>query len=381
MRNSIQNIVLAASAAVFAAGIGPTWGQTPAVTATTVRIHTMGPLTKGPLVATHKEALANAQAYVDSVNARGGVAGRKIELVHVDDQQEPALADSQAKALVERDEVLSFFLARTSPTNQAIMKHAEPARVANLAAQVGPNFLYDPKQTMAFTVRASYEAELLRAIELQLRFGRNRFAFLAANDSYGNPLVEAATRVLTPLKITPLVEKVDNRAADIAPALASFGREKPEVIFLICSAVCASDFVKRYKAQGGTAQFVTLSNNSSNAFMKALGEAGRGVIVMQVMPLPTSKTIKVSRDYQALAAEAKIEPSYNGLVAYVGARVLVEALRRAGKSLTRESFVSALESMRQFDLGDFVIGYGPNDRIGSSFIEETIISRDGTFLR
>jgi ABC-type branched-subunit amino acid transport system substrate-binding protein len=377
----VRNAVLVAVVAFMTGSLAPAAAQTPPVSGTTVRIHTMGPLTKGPLVATHKEALASAQAYIDQVNARGGVAGRKIELVHVDDQQEPALADSLAKALVEKDEVLSFFLLRTSPTNQAVMKYAEPARVPNLAAQVGPNFLYDPAQRMAFTVRASYEAELLRAIELQLRFGRNRFAFLAANDSYGNPLVEAATRVLTPLKITPLVEKVDNRAADIAPALASFGRAKPDVIFLICSAVCASDFVKRYKAQGGTAQFVTLSNNSSNAFMKALGEAGRGVIVMQVMPLPTSKTIKVSKDYQALAAEAKIEPSYNGLVGYVGARVLVEALRRAGKNLTRESFVSALESMRQFDLGDFVIGYGPSDRIGSSFIEETIISRDGTFLR
>jgi branched-chain amino acid transport system substrate-binding protein len=357
------------------------FAQTPAVTATKVRVHHVGVLSKGPLVPTNKEALASAQAYIDRVNKEGGVAGRQIEVVLLDDQQEPTLADTLSREVVERDEVLAFFLPRTSPANQMLLKNAQPKGVPVIAPQVGPNFMYVPDQRTFFTVRASYEAELLRAIDLQLKFDRKKFAFLSADDAYGNPLVEAATKKLAPLGIQPMVQKVDNRAADINPGLTSFLEKKPEVIFLICSATCAADFVKKFKERGGSAQFVTLSNNSSNAFLKALGAAGRGVIVMQVMPLPTSRSIKLSKDYQALCAEAKLTPSYNGLVAYVGARVLVEGLRRAGRNLNKESLKAALLTMNKFDLGDFVISYGPNDRSGSEFIEETIIGRDGTFLR
>lgn len=355
--------------------------QNPAVTATKVRVHHVGVLSKGPLVPTNKEALASAQAYLDQVNKAGGVAGRQIEMAMLDDQQEPTLADTLSKEVVERDEVLAFFLPRTSPANQMLLKNAQPAGVPIIAPQVGPNFMYATDQRSFFTVRASYEAELIRAIDLQLKFDRKKFAFLAADDSYGNPLVEAATKKLAPLGIRPIVSKVDNRAADIAPGLASFLEQKPEVVVLLCSASCASDFVKKFKERGGTTQFITLSNNSSNAFLKGLGPAGRGVIVMQVMPLPTSKTVKLSRDYQALCAEAKLTPSYNGLVAYVGARVLVEGLRRAGRNLNRESLTTALSSINRLDLGDFVISFGPNDRSGSEFVEETIISRDGTFIR
>lgn len=369
-------LAIVAALASTAAG-----AQTPAVSASKVRIHHVGVLSKGPLVPTNKEALANAQAYLDRVNRDGGVAGRQIELVLVDDQQEPTLADTLSRELVERNEVLAFFLPRTSPANQMLLKNAQPAGVPIIAPQVGPNFMYTREQRSFFTIRASYEAELVRAIDLQLKFDRKSFAFLAADDSYGNPLVEAATKKLAPLGIRPTVSKVDNRAADINPGLTSFLQSRPDVIFLLCSAACASDFVKKFKERGGTTQFITLSNNSSNSFLKGLGTAGRGVIVMQVMPLPTSKTVKLSRDYQALCAEAKLTPSYNGLVAYVGARVLVESLRRAGRNLNTETLRAALISMNKFELGDFTIAFNANDFNGTDFVEETIISRDGTFLR
>jgi branched-chain amino acid transport system substrate-binding protein len=361
--------------------VTPASAQIPAVTANKIRIHHVGVLSKGPLVGTNKEALANAQAYFDQVNRNGGVAGRQIELVMLDDQQEPTLADRVSKQAVDNNEVLAFFLARTSPAIQMLLKNAQPQGVPIIAPQVGPNFLYDPKQTVAYSVRASYEAELSRAIELQLKFDRKKFAFLAADDSYGNPLVAAASKQLAAAGLQPTVEKVDNRAADIGPGLRAFVELKPDVVFLLCSATCAAEFVKKYKTAGGTTQFITLSNNSSNTFLKTLGDIGRGVIVMQVMPLPTSKTVGLSRDYAALCAGGKLEPSYNGLVAYVGARVLVEAIRRAGKNLNQETLKAALSGMRNFDLGDFVISFGADDRIGSNFVEETIIGRDGKFLR
>ncbi|MGL5002243.1 MAG: ABC transporter substrate-binding protein, partial [Casimicrobium sp.] len=85
--------------------------------------------------------------------------------------------------------------------------------------------------------------------------------------------------------------------------------------------------------------------------------------------------------YTAAATAAKLEPSHAGLQGYISARLLAEGLRRAGRNVTSTSLANALESLRNFDLGDFVLSYGAGDRIGSAFIEETIISKDGKFLR
>jgi branched-chain amino acid transport system substrate-binding protein len=277
--------------------------------------------------------------------------------------------------------VLAFFMPRTSPSNQALLKVVENEGIPIIAPQVGPEFLYDSDQRAAFTVRASYAAELVRAIDLQLRFGRRSFAFVAADDAFGNPLIQTALKRLNEEKIAPQIEKVDNRKAEVVPAVAKFVASRAEVIFLLCNVSCASDFVNRFKERGAYAQFVALSNNGSNAFVKALGANAKGVIVMQVMPLPQSKTVRLSKEYSAAARAAKSELSYLGLQGYVSARVLVEGLKRAGKNLNPASLTKGLESLRKLDLGDFVISYGPADRTGSLFVEETIISTNGAFLR
>ncbi len=364
----------------FSLGQAAALAQSLAVTATSVRIHHIGPFT-GPLASANNESLAGAKLVFDRVNQAGGVNGRKVELVEIDDKQDAKLTDQFAADLITKKEVLAFFMPRTSPSIQALLKLSEVNGVPLVAPQVGPEFLYDGQQKTAFTVRASYSSELIRAIDLQLRLGRTKFAFLTSDDAYGNPLLAAATKRLAEIKLTPLFEKVDNRNANTDAALAKFLAAKPDVVFLICNAACASGFVNRYAERGGLTQFVTLSNNSSNSFIKGLGANARGVIVMQVVPLPTSKTVGVSKEYAAAALAAKQEPSHAGLQGYISARLLVEGIRRTGKNVAAASLMSAIEGLRAFELGDFTLSYGVNDRLGSSFVEDTIISKDGKFLR
>jgi branched-chain amino acid transport system substrate-binding protein len=376
----MKKICLSFVVAWVAASATLTSAQTSPVSSDAIRIHHIGPFT-GPLTNANKEALSGAKLYLSKINAAGGVSGRKIEIVEADDKQDAKVTEQLVGDLIARKGALAFFMPRTSPSNLAMLKLTEPAGIPIVAPQVGPDFLYDEKQKSAFTVRASYAAEQLRALELQLRLGRTSFAFLTSDDAYGNPLLAVATKKLAEVNLKPTFEKVDNRNANLEPALAKFVAAKPDVIFLLCSATCASDFVNKYVERGGATQFVTLSNNSSNSFVKGMGKNARGVIVMQVVPLPTSKTIGISKEYAAAAAAAKLEPSHASLQGYISARLLVEGLRRAGRSVSSSSLAAALESLRNFDLGDFVLSYGVNDRVGSAFIEDTIISKDGKFLR
>jgi ABC-type branched-subunit amino acid transport system substrate-binding protein len=124
-----------------------------------------------------------------------------------------------------------------------------------------------------------------------------------------------------------------------------------------------------------------LSNNSSEAFLSALGSDGRGVIVSQVTPAPHLSTTMLGQEYKVAARETGAPMSYAAMEGFVSAKVLVEGLRRAGRNPTREGLINALESMGRHDLGGMVMSYGPNNHSGSDYVELTIIDKYGRFIR
>jgi ABC-type branched-subunit amino acid transport system substrate-binding protein len=141
-------------------------------------------------------------------------------------------------------------------------------------------------------------------------------------------------------------------------------------------------FVKQMKRAGRSPFFLTLSNNSSNAFIKNLGEDGYGVAVSQVSPYPFAGTDPIAREFQEIIkGKQDVGASYASMEGFIAAKVLVEGLKRAGRKPTRESLVAGLESLRGFDLGGVIVNYGPGVRAGTSFIDITIISKSGKFVR
>jgi branched-chain amino acid transport system substrate-binding protein len=139
--------------------------------------------------------------------------------------------------------------------------------------------------------------------------------------------------------------------------------------------------IKAIREQGGYMQIMTMSNNSSDAFVKNLGPAGAGVIVTQITPAPDLMTTRLGQEFKLAAKASGTTVSYTAMEGYVNAKVLVEGLRRAGRNLTRDGFIRALESMQRVDLGGILITYSENDHTGSDFIELTMIGKDGRWVR
>jgi ABC-type branched-subunit amino acid transport system substrate-binding protein len=136
------------------------------------------------------------------------------------------------------------------------------------------------------------------------------------------------------------------------------------------------------KKTGQNPLFLTLSNNSSNAFIKNLGEDGPGVAVSQTSPYPFSATIPIVKEFQdAISRNKDAVVSYASMEGFIAAKVLVEGLKRAGPKPTREKLITALESLRRFDLGGVDVTYGPGTRAGTSYIDITIVSKTGRFMR
>ena len=112
-----------------------------------------------------------------------------------------------------------------------------------------------------------------------------------------------------------------------------------------------------------------------------LDREGRGIQISQVVPFPWDSSVPVVKEYRALLAAAKAEPGFGTLEGYIAAKVMAEGLRRAGRNLTRESFITAMESLSPYDAGGFKVSYGPDDHNGSTFVDLTIISKNQTFVR
>jgi len=164
--------------------------------------------------------------------------------------------------------------------------------------------------------------------------------------------------------------------------VAAIGHADPQAVIMITLADAGVAFVKQMRASGKSPMFITLSNNSSNAFIKNLGEDGLGLAVSQVSPYPFSGTATITREYLGLLKEKQdLAPSYSSMEGFIAAKVLVEGLRRAGKEPTREKLIAGLETMNRYDLGGLDVTYGPNLRAGTSYIDLTIISKTGKFVR
>jgi ABC-type branched-subunit amino acid transport system substrate-binding protein len=111
------------------------------------------------------------------------------------------------------------------------------------------------------------------------------------------------------------------------------------------------------------------------------GKDGAGVIVATVVPPPTKRSLQIVQEYQAAIEKqlGKKELSFTSLESYIGAKVMVEALRRAGPKPTREAFMRELDNMKAYDVGGYIVGFGPNNHNGSSYVELTVIGRDLKF--
>jgi branched-chain amino acid transport system substrate-binding protein len=153
-------------------------------------------------------------------------------------------------------------------------------------------------------------------------------------------------------------------------------------VLWVATSAAVADGIKALRAAGSNTQVLTLSNNASVGFVNLLGELARGVIVTQVFPSERNTGVPVVREAQELAkAAGQTELSPIFLEGYCGAKVLVEALRRAGPKPTRQSLVNALENMRHYDFGGLEVNYSPESHNGMDFVELSIIGSDGKFKR
>jgi branched-chain amino acid transport system substrate-binding protein len=331
-----------------------------------------------------KENMEGALTYFRMVNAQGGVHGRQIELKTYDDKRKPELTRQNTERLLKEDNAIALFGYRSTPTVEAVLPILLEEKVPMVAPVSGAQSLHTPFNPYLFHLRASYQDEAKKMVESLGVLAITKVAVLYQDDTFGKDGLAGFEKNLAEKKIKPLVVATyDRKDLKIDAAVVTISAANPQAILMACTPSVCSDFVKRIHKNGLNPRFLMLSNVSSDSFFKSLGEDGRGVGVMQVMPYPKDLSMTIVREFQrALKGMPNPPPlSYSSLEGFVGAKLLVEGLRRAGPKLTRQKLIEALESMHNVDLGGVTVSYSPRNHDGSKFVEMIVVGKDGSIQR
>lgn len=336
----------------------------------------------GPLKAYGEAKRDGGDAYINKVNAAGGVAGRPIELVTLDDAYLPANAVANFKKMAAEQQPTAFLGLFGVPTSAAAMPLLLDLKIPLVGLSSGSDAVRKPHNRYVFPVRASYADEARKLVNHVSVAGINKVGVVYMDNPFGESLRDALLAALKDAGVAATVVKVDVAGATIGAAVAQVVAAQPQAIFMAVLAgigVPLHTELKKAAYRGALYSFSTLD---ATAVTKALGGQAAGLGISQVFPIPRGVRVKVVAEYvQAVKDLGRGSPSFYGLEGFVEAKVLVEGLRRAGGRPTPASLVTALETLRDFDVGGYFVTYRPDAHDGSSFVEIDVISATGEVVR
>ena len=370
---ALGGVLLAATAA---------HAQSTGVTPTTIVLGQSAAFT-GPAAQLGIQMNVGLKAYFDHINAQGGIAGRRIELKTRDDKYEATLCAENTRKLIEEDGVFALIGYVGTPTSAAAVPIFTAAKVPFFGPFTGAELLRDPFNRYIFNVRASYYDETERIVEQLVSTGVKNIAVFYQNDSYGQAGLKGVERAMQKrsMKIAA-AGTVERNTIGVAEAVQRIGGAQPDAVVMVSAYTSITAFVREMKKAGYVGQFHNVSFVGSKALADSLGDEGHGVAISQVVPFPWSPVTPVVREYHAVLKAAGIKDyNFSSLEGYLVAKAFTEGLRRAGRDLSRERFVGALEGMTDVDLGGFTVRFGPASHNGSQYVDLTIISRSGKFVK
>jgi ABC-type branched-subunit amino acid transport system substrate-binding protein len=314
-----------------------------------------------------------ASACFDAVNKAGGVNGTPLELVMADDQFKPDLAKRNALAFQADHSVLALLQPLGTRQTAAVMDTVRDMAV--VGPNTGTTALRRKDAPQVFWLRANYDQEIEKLVATAATLGITSIGMVHPNDPLGQSLLAAFTSATAKFKLTPSVIATTpgTISLDVEPAAQQIAKAAPQVVIMGLAGT-APAFVKALRQAGGTGTIYGLSITASAANIQALGDLGRGIGFSIVVPSPFASRHEIVRRYRIdMQAHGSTNYSLPSLEGYINARVLTEALRRAGASPTRESILSAMGGLDALDLGGMRISFARGRREGSNFVDLAVI--------
>jgi branched-chain amino acid transport system substrate-binding protein len=317
------------------------------------------------------------------INARGGVHGRKLELISRDDGYDPDRSAAQTIKLIEEDKVFALIGAVGTPTTTVTVPIAKAKNVPFIGPFTGAGFLRAPDLHNVVNIRASYGAEAEAWIKhLTEDLHLKNIAIFYQDDSYGRDGLAGVKLALEKRGMELTAEGTFERNTKaVGSAMRTLKRAEPEAVVMVGTYGPCAEFIKLARKSGFNPVFVNISFVGANALAKELGPEGQGVIVSQVVPFPWDASVKVVADYQAAekALDPNLRPDFVSLEGYLSGRLVAAALEMAGPNPTRADMLQLINDVGRFDISGDIITVGQKMNHAPAKVFLTVIQPDGTF--
>jgi branched-chain amino acid transport system substrate-binding protein len=317
-----------------------------------------------------------AKLYFDRVNAAGGVNGRKLDVVTLDDNGRPVTTVANTKKLLDQG-VLCLFGYYGSPQVTAAYPLIKDSDVLLFAPMSAADEFRGPAFPNIYTLRPGYSDEAAAITKHAETLGARKLAIIHATDPESLEALAAAERTTVKLGAKLVAKAAANSSGNVANAVDSSLAASPDSVLVIGDANGAAGIVRDLRAKGFRGPIYGFSNTGESLLAEELGPEGAGVVVVRVVPKTDNPTSIVARELQADAAAAKAgKPNVYMMEGYIAARVLVEALRRIPGEPTRAKLKRALEGLHDVNVGTFRVDYSKG-RVGSKLVELALIDSQG----
>lgn len=379
-RTDFASIWLRAALSLFlVCGVASSYSpaETPGVTGNSILIGSCSAL-DGPAHFLGQQTVMGATIYLHAINDDGGVFGRKIQLLAFDDGYDPEKAPGCFKRMTKEGVfALGFFVG--TPTAAVYVPMAQEEKIPVVGLFTGAQLLYEPFKHYVVNVRASYYDETREEVDMLWQQDIHKIGVLYQDDAFGKTVLDGVKLALKKHNAAPAALGTFARnSMDVDSGLGTLMAARPEAVIVVGPYAPVASIVKKAHASGWHPQFLTVSFVGTEEFIKEAGPDAEGTIITQVVP-PYDRV-----DYPTVALYRKYlekynpstPPSFVSFEGFVDAMVLVEGLKRAGKEVTRESFISGIESIHDMNMGlgsKLVLNYGPGHHKGFDKVYPTIV--------
>ena len=326
-----------------------------------------------PIHEGHDAAIADA-------NAQGGIGGRKIRLVTLDDGFDAKRTLEQARVAIEKEGVVSLFGVPGTSQVMALLPYLAQTKVPLISIYTGSPAVRASNSPYLFTTRANYADELLKIVRNLMTLQNTRIGVAYENNDFGKLLLPLVEKVMAAEGATLAgAQALESSGQNAKEAAQALGAQKPQAVLLVAAGPSVPAYVRANRAELGVPIY-TLSLGAGAAVLKALGKDAHGLAVTRTGPSPTKPTLQITRDFQASMKRHGHPIDYDHYTGYMDARVLIEGLRAAGPGVTATGLIQAMEGLNPLDLGGFTYRFSPQNRHGSTYVDIAVVGPDGRYI-
>ena len=314
--------------------------------------------------------LHGAMCLINQINKEGGIHHRKITVIAYDDGYDPPRCVANTQKLIHKDRVFSLFCYVGTPTTVKIIDTVEENKIPLVGLFTGADKLRFPFRHYIFNVRSSYYQETNAVVRYFVEEkGLRRIAVFYQYDDYGFDGLKGTQIALQKYGLSPVATGSFVRGTlDVEDALGKIQASQAQAVIMIGTYSPCAKFIKEARDRRYNPLFHNVSFVGADKLVQELGDAGEGVLITQVVPPPTQRILlPATEQYSRLLSQyyPQDRPNFVSFEGFINARVLIEALRRAGRDISREGFIRALESIKEHYVGiGAVINFGPRDHQG-----------------